>query len=129
MVQQKESVLLTRWLAKFLRTALQWKRVRLGIPANPEEAKLYSVLLRWADAIFIEDGFVNIVESKLRPELGAIGQLEGYKELFKVTPEFVSYENWPIKMILLSPVMDLGIAQIATKKGITYEIWKPPEWK
>jgi len=120
---------LTRWLAKFLRTALQWKRVRLGIPANPEEAKLYSVLLRWADAIFIEDGFVNIVESKLRPELGAIGQLEGYKELFKVTPEFVSYENWPIKMILLSPVMDLGIAQIATKKGITYEIWKPPEWK
>ena len=129
MVQQKESVLLTKWLAKFHRTSLQWKRVRLGIPANPEEAKLYSVLLRWADAIFIEDGFVNIVESKLRPEFGAIGQLEGYKELFKVTPEFIAYQDWPIKMILLSPVMDLGIAQVASKKNITYEVWKPLDWE
>ena len=128
MVQQKESVLVNRWLAKFHRTALQWTRVRLGIPANPEEAKLYSVLLRWADAIFIEKGFVNIVEGKLRPEFGAIGQLEGYGDLFKVTPEFSQYEEWPIKLILLSPVMDLGIAQICTKKGITYEVWKPEDW-
>jgi len=129
MVQQKESVLLTKWLAKFHRTSPQWKRVRLGIPANPEEAKLYSVLLRWADAIFLEDGYVNIVESKLRPELGAIGQLEGYKELFKVTPEFSDYERWPIKLILVSPIMDLGIAEICSKKDIIYEIWKPEEWK
>ena len=128
MVQQKESVLLTRWLAEFHRTSIQWKRVRLGIPANPAEAKLYSVLMRWADAIFIEDGFVWIVESKLRPELGTIGQLEGYKDLFYVTPEFVQYANWPVKLILLSPVMDLGIAQICTKKGITYEVYKPVGW-
>jgi len=128
MVQQKESVLVNRWLAKFHRTSPQWTRQRLGIPANPEEAKLYSVLLRWADAIFIEKGIVYIVEGKLRPELGAIGQLEGYKYLFKVTPEFSDYENWPVKLILLSPVMDLGIAEICSKKGIIYEIWKPQDW-
>jgi len=129
MVQQKESILLTAWLAKFHRTSPQWKRVRLGIPANPEEAKLYSVLLRWADAVFLEDGIMYIVETKLRPDLGAIGQLEGYKELLRVTPEFSQYENWPIKMILVSPVMDLGIAQICTKKDIIYDVWSPPEWK
>lgn len=129
MVQQRESVLLTRWLAAFHRTSLQWKRVRLGIPANPEEAKLYSVLQRWCDAIFIEDGFVNIVEAKLRPDLGVIGQLEGYKELFPVTPEFEVYKDWKIKLILLSPVMDLGIAQICTKKRITYEVFTPSDWK
>ena len=129
MVQQKESVLVNRWLAKFHRTSPQWTRVRLGIPANPEEAKLYSVLLRWADAIFIEKGFVHIVEGKLRPEFGTIGQLEGYKELFKVTPEFDQYKNWPIKMIILSPVMDFSTAQIATKKGIIYEVWAPEDWK
>ena len=128
MVQQKESVLLTRWLAEFHRTSVQWKRVRLGIPANPAEAKLYSVLMRWADAIFIEDGAVNIVESKLRPDLGTIGQLEGYKDLFYVTPEFVQYANWPVKLILLASVMDLGIAQICAKKGITYEVYKPVGW-
>ena len=129
MVQQKESILLTKWLAKFHRVDPQWKRVRLGIPANPEEAKLYSVLLRWADAIFLHKGTMYIVEAKLRPDLGTIGQLEGYKELLKVTPEFIAYENWPIGMILLSPVMDFGIAQIASKKGIIYEVWSPPEWK
>ena len=128
MVQQKESVLVNRWLAKFHRTSPQWRRVRLGIPANPEEAKMYSVLLRWADAIFIEDGFVNIVEGKLRPDLGTIGQLEGYKELFKVTPEFKAYEDWPIKMIILSPVLDFSTAQFSSKKGIIYEVWKPEDW-
>ncbi|GAH55023.1 unnamed protein product [marine sediment metagenome] len=129
MVQQKESVLLTKWLAKFHRTSLQWKRVRLGVPANPEEAKYFQVMLRWADAIFIEDGFVHIVEAKLRPDLGTIGQVEGYKELFPVTPEFDQYKDWPIKMIILSPVLDLGVAQICTKKGITYEVWKPEDWE
>lgn len=128
MVQQKESILLTEWLAKFHRTSPQWKRVRLGVPANPKEAKLYSVLLRWADAVFLENGIMYIVETKLRPTFGAIGQLEGYKELLKVTPEFVAYENWPIKLILVSPVMDLGIAEICTKKGIIYEVYKPAGW-
>ena len=129
MVQQKESVLLTKWLAKFHRTSPQWKRVRVGVPANPEEAKLYSVLLRWCDAVFLEDGIMWIVEAKLRPDLGAIGQLEGYKELLRVTPEFSAYEKWPIKLILLSPIMDLGIAEICTKKEIIYEVWKPRGWE
>ena len=129
MVQQKESVLLTEWLKTFHRTSPQWKRVRLGIPANPAEAKLYSVMLRWADAVFLEDGIMWIVEAKLRPDLGTIGQLEGYGKLIKVTPEFSAYENWPVKLLLLSAVLDLGIAELCTDKNITYEVWYPPEWK
>ena len=129
MVQQKESVLLSRWLAKFHRQDLQWKRVRLGIVSNPEEAKFYKVTLRWADAIFIDDGFVNIVEAKLKPDLGVIGQLEGYKKLFPLTPEFDTYKDWPIKLIILSPFLDLTISEIASEKGITYDVWKPLDWE
>lgn len=125
--QQKESVLLTKWLATFHRTALQWKRVRLGQVANKEEARFYKVILRWCDAIFVEDGIVHIVEAKLRPSLGVIGQLEGYKELFIVTPEFQQYWNYPTKMILLSAYLDLNIAELCKKKDITYEVWKPEE--
>ena len=128
MVQQKESILLSRWLAKFHRTSLQWKRVRLGVAAHPEEARALSVTLRWADAIFIEDGNINIVESKLKPDLGVIGQLEGYKELFRVTPEFSAYETWPINLIILSSFLDLGLAELAARKGIKYEFWKPSDW-
>ena len=129
MVQQKESILLSRWLAKFHRTDLQWKRVRLGEVAFPEEAKLYSVILRWCDAIFIKDGAVHIVEAKLRPDLGTIGQLEGYKELFAVTPEFKQYWNYPVKMILLSAVVDLNIAELCKKKDIIMEVWEPEIWR
>jgi hypothetical protein len=121
--QQKESILLVKWLAKFHRTDLQWRRVRLGQVATKEEAKFYKVILRWTDAIFIKDGFVNIVEAKLRPSLGVIGQLEGYKKLFPLTPEFSAYKDWPIKMILLSPVLDLNIAELAKDKDIIYEVW------
>jgi len=127
--QQKESVLLTKWLAAFHRTSPQWKRVRLGQVANKEEAKLYKVILRWCDAIFIEDGTVYIVEAKLRPPFGVIGQLEGYGELFKVTPEFSQYSNWPVKLILLAPMLDLNIAELCKKKDITYEVWKPKDWE
>lgn len=126
MVRQKESTLLTLWLAQFHRTSPQWKRVRLGVPVNPAEAKLFSVLLRWADAIYVEDGKIHIVEAKLRPNLGAIGQLEGYKELLKVTPEFSQYVNFPIKMILLTPVLDVVIADLAGRKDIRYEVFVPP---
>lgn len=128
MVRQKESVLLTRWLAKFHRTDPQWKRVRLGIPSNPEEAKYLQVTLRWADAIFLKDGKLHIVEAKIVPDPKAIGQLEMYKELIKVTPEFSAYENWPVEMVLLASELDLATAQMCSKKGIKYEVWKPQDW-
>ena len=126
--QQKESVLLVKWLAKFHRTDLQWRRVRLGQVATKEEAKYYKVILRWADAVFIKDGEVYIVEAKLRPDLGVIGQLEGYKKLFPTTPEFLTYKNWPVKMILLSPFLDLNIAELCKDKDIIYEVWEPEKW-
>ena len=123
----KESELVNKWISTFHRSSLQWRRVRLGQVANKEEANLYKVILRWADAIFIENGAVNIVEAKLRPDLGTLGQLEGYKELFKVTPEFSQYWNYPINLILLTPFLDLNIVELCTKKGITYEHWSPEE--
>lgn len=126
--QQKEGILLVKWLAKFHRTDLQWRRVRLGQVATKEEAKYYKVILRWCDAIFVKDGFVYIVEAKLRPSLGVIGQLEGYAKLLYVTPEFAQYKDWPVKLILLSAYLDLNIAELCKDKGIIYEVWKPEGW-
>ena len=126
--QQKESILLVKWLAKFHRTDLQWRRVRLGQVATKEEAKYYKVILRWADAVFIKDGEVYIVEAKVRPYLGVIGQLEGYKKLFPFTPEFTQYKNYNVRMILLSPFLDLNIAELCKDKDIIYEVWEPEKW-
>ena len=125
MVRQLESVLLTKWLKKFHREKTQWKRVRLGVAADPEEARMFSVTLRWADAIFLDEGFVNIVETKLKADPKAIGQLEMYKRLFPVTPEFSQFKDWPIRLILVAPNLDLAVAEMASDKGIIYDVFKP----
>jgi len=123
----KESELVNKWVWTFHPTALQWRRVRLGVVPTKEAAREYLVILRWADLVFVENGEVNIVEAKLRPNAGAIGQLEHYKELFKRTPEFQQYWNYPINLILLTPYLDLEIVALCSKKGITYENWNPEE--
>jgi hypothetical protein len=125
MVQQSEAKLVNDWLWTFHPTSLQWRRVRLGIVPDKEYAKMYMVILRWADAIFIEDGKVHIVEAKLRPDAGAIGQLEHYKDLFTRTPEFQQYWNYPIELILLTPYLDLELVALCSKKGIRYEHYVP----
>ena len=123
----KETHVLNAWLWQNHHTDLQWQRVRLGqLPTN-EMARMYMVKLRWADAIVISDGFVNIIEAKLKAEPGAFGQLDLYADLFKATPAFMKYWNWPIKKILLSAVLDLNIADLAAKKDVTYVVFTHDE--
>ena len=123
----KEFELVNDWVWRFHKFAPQWRRVRLGVVPSKEMAKAYSVILRWADLIFMEDGYVNIVEAKLRPTAGAVGQLEHYKELFGRTPEFKDYWDWPIKMILLTSYLDLELVELCSRKDIKYEHYVPPD--
>ena len=119
----KETDMLNAWLWEKHRTDIQWRRIRLGVLPTKELARMYMVILRWADAIYLKDGVVYIVEAKLRAEPGALGQLELYKELFPQTPEFDQYKEWPIKLVLLSSVVDLNMVQLCSKKGIDYEVF------
>ena len=126
-VQQGEKVFLNAWLWKFHRANPQWKRVRLGPVPNPEQARLFSVLLRWADAVYLERGSLVIVEAKLKPNFGAIGQLLGYKMLIKATPEFENYVAWNVRMLLLTKYPDLAVTELASKFDIEHEVWNPDE--
>jgi hypothetical protein len=121
----KESELVTKWLWEKHREDLQWRRVRLGVVPTKEMARMYSVILRWADAVFEHNGIIYIVEGKLRPQPGAIGQLELYREIFSQTLEFKQFWNYPVKLVLLCPVLDLNMAELCTKKDIIYEVWSP----
>lgn len=127
MSQQLEGRMVTDWLDTFHRDALKWKRQRLGEPLNKEEAALYSVLLRWVDAVFVENGTVYLVEAKLRPDAGAIGQLMAYDELFPKTPDFTQYKDAPRVMVLLTTMEDKYIRESCERRGILYVSWKP-DW-
>lgn len=121
----EEAKIVTQYLWEHHRTSLQWRRVRLGVLPNKELNRMYSVLLRWADAIFIEDGTVTIIEAKLTPRADAVGQLLLYKELFVNTPEFQQYWNAEVKLMFLCPRMDLALAELCSKQNITYELYNP----
>ncbi|MHC1610042.1 MAG: hypothetical protein ACXQTW_00290 [Candidatus Methanospirareceae archaeon] len=122
---QKEAKLVNEWLSKFHPTALQWRRVRLGEYPTKEIAAIYKVTLRWADAIFVEGGVVHIVEAKLKPDAGAISQLELYDSLFPRTPEYTAFKDLPRKLVFLTTRMDEAVKAIADEHGVEYVVYKP----
>jgi len=125
MAQQKEARLVNEWMAIEHPNDLQWKRVRLGPLPDKQLARMYMITLRWADAIFIKDNTVNIVEAKLKPELGAISQLEAYRDLFPQTPEFTAYKTSPIHLIYLCTRKDPVVERMCEERGIEYVIYAP----
>jgi len=121
----KESDLVNMYLWDKHRNDLQWRRVRLGVVPTHEMSRMHSVLLRWADAIVINDGQVLIIEAKLRPNPSAFGQLDLYAKLFRVTPEFSAYASWPIRKQFLTTFPDLALGELASDKGVDYIIYPP----
>jgi len=104
---------------------LQWRRVRVG-PLLKNE-KLYGVLRRWVDAIVYdhEEDLIIIIEAKMKPEPGALSQLELYRKLFPQTPEFELYKDKPIKLVFLTTMLDKELKALAKEKGIDYVVFKP----
>ncbi|GAH85855.1 unnamed protein product [marine sediment metagenome] len=56
-------------------------------------------------------------------EPGALGQLDLYEKLFKNTPEFDDYKLWTIKKVLLTSIVDLNMVELASEKGVRYEVF------
>jgi len=127
MTQQREKRLLNEWLAEFHPTDLQWRRVRLGAIPTKRKGREFLVGLRWCDAIYIKDDIVHIVEAKIKPDLGVIGQLEHYHDLFYRTPEFSQYKDKQVQLVLLTAWPDLEVKALCMKKGIEYVLYQP-EW-
>lgn len=120
----KESEMVARWLWDKYPTAVQWRRVRIGPVPFPELGRMYNVTLRWADAIFLWEGNVYIVEAKLRPDAGALGQLDLYAKLFRQTPEFSNYKGWPIQKVFLTRWVDVALMELCSEKGIIYAVYE-----
>jgi len=126
MGRQIEAKYIAEWLSIFHPYALQWRRVRLGPLPKTEHAKLYKIALRWADAIFVENGKVHIVEAKLRHDLIFAEQLNDYAKLFRNTPEFKVFWGYDVEKILLIPYAWKDMVQKAKEHGIKVEVFKPP---
>lgn len=126
MTRQIEKRMINEYLWDVYKDKPQWKRVRLGQVPDRELAQLYKVGLVWADAIVFDDPSIIIIETKIRPTLGAVGQLEGYRDALKVTPEFSKYQFAPVKLQLVSTIEDRNIRAFAESKGIEFVVFTKP---
>ncbi len=96
------------------------------LPRGKEKA-IYSVLRRYADLVFVEDGIVFICEAKMRPDPGAFAQLDLYSQLFPETPEFLEFSNYPIKRIFVTTTLDKALEKMAEEYDIEYIVFAP-QW-
>lgn len=127
MVQQGEKRLLNEWLKEKHREHVTWTNVRMGKAYDNKEARMFSVMLRYADAVVMHEGILYIVEAKIKPSAGAIGQLEDYGRLIRETPMFADFKIMEVRLLLLSATMDAHIKAVCEEKGIIFEHF-PREW-
>lgn len=120
-----EKRLLNEWLRERFPTSPPFKQPRLGPTATVQEARLFKSLMRFPDAIVIEKGQVHIIEAKIVPDFGAIGQLEGYNKLFDSTPEFTDFHTTTRNLILLVGQDDVQVRAQAEEKGIEFVVFEP----
>jgi len=125
MTYAREKRLVNEWLTLYHRGNLQWKNVRLGAHATAGEARMEMVTLPYADAVYIEDGEVYIVEAKIKADPRVISQLEFYIKRFPETPEFAQYKEAPVHGVLLVGHHNKNVADMAEEKGMNYVLFTP----
>jgi hypothetical protein len=114
----EESKLLNSFLAARWPTRPAWKRVRLGPSPAPGAGPEFEVTKRWADAVLFDGERIWIIEAKLKADPGAFGQLKLYRQLFKETPEFVTFQDKPIELAVVQPLYDPAFQQLGEAEGI-----------
>ncbi len=130
---QKEWRLLSWWLATYHQNAQIMMNVRIGPTASipgvsemtPAMQRLSRVRNRWADAVYIESGTLNIVEAKMAPDPGIFSQLIHYARLVKADPEFATYATLPVNLIALVYEDDPTVAQEAPWYGVRWVVYQP----
>lgn len=129
----REWKLLSWWLATYHPTADILMNVRVGptLPLTgihnltPAEAAMARVRNRWADAIFVENGLVTIVEAKLEPDPGIFSQLIHYARCVRVDPTLAQWVNSPLQLVALVYNDDPSVAQEAPFYGVRWVVYQP----
>ena len=93
---------------------------------TPAVEAMLRVFNRYADMVGITPTEIQVIESKVVLDPGAIGQLEYYLDLMPGTPLVREWPGRRIQGVLLAAVDDPIIHQRATARGIRVNIFTPP---
>ena len=120
-----EMMFINAWVKATGPYDMNYGRMRVGALPNGD---VYQGVTRvFPDKVLVKDNKVLLIEGKIIPDSGAIGQLELYAREFPLTPEFKHLKDMPIRMILLTTLENKTVREFAESKGMEYVIFKPDE--
>ena len=110
------------------------QRVRVGSYAasldpaelTPGEARMLGVWRRWVDAVVFLADHTLLIEAAIVPDPGDVAQLDLYRELWPMTPEYRDRRELPVLGRLVYAVDDPPIKVLASRWGFTVDIFRPP---
>lgn len=132
---QGEWRLLSWWLATFHGSAEIWMNQRLGptqLGSAPHLADQFDVNAarlrnRWADAVYLENDRLTLVEAKLNPDPGIFSTLIHYARKLRADPFFGQWAALPLDMVALVMRDDPSVGEEAPFYGVTWIVWSP-DW-
>lgn len=130
---QVETRLVGEYLAERYPDARTFQRCRIG-PLPPglptaglseAETRTLWVWRRWVDAIAVVDHRVILIEAGLLPDLGDISKLVGYMRMFRGSPDWQEYRDWPLEGELVWAVDDPVGRRLALDAGLRVVLFHP----
>ena len=132
---QGEWRFLSWWLATFHSGAEIWMQQRLGptqlssqsVTNDEFDQNAARLRNRWADAIYLENNRLALVEAKLDPDPGIFSTLIHYARKLRADPYFAQYAALPLDLVALVMRDDPSVAEEAPFYGIQWIVWQP-DW-
>jgi hypothetical protein len=134
-VRPTETQLLSDYLAARHSTDRIQLQPRLG-EVRPElqdanltanELRALGVFRRYPDAVIFKPDRVIIIEASVKPDVGKISILDLYAHLFRLTPEFAEFKEYPITKRCVWGMEDQAAGLIARQHGCEVHIFTP-DW-
>lgn len=128
------SMLLQEWVTLKYPLAQVFYELRLGptqkhlvgVQVSPVLEAMLRVANWYADCVLVLPSEVLVIEAKVDPDPGAVGQVLFYRSLIYSTPALAAYTTMPVTPVVLFAEDDSGVTPFARGLGCRVEIHTPP---
>ena len=127
------SMLLQEWVSAKFAGAQVFYELRLGptskslvgVQVSPTLEAMLRVSNWYADAVVVLPSEILVIEAKVDPNPGAVGQVLFYRTLIYSTPALQLYTTMPVSPVVLFAEDDSGVTPFARGLGVRVEIYTP----
>jgi hypothetical protein len=95
------------------------------VQQTPQIEAMLRVSNWFADMVGVTPAAIKVIEAKLDPDPGAVGQALFYSRLVMSTPALRAYVTRPIQPVVLFAADDPDVRRMANSLGVAVEVYTP----